>query len=298
MDIQSLRYFLSVSQLGSFTAAARQWETDPTTLSRAITALEQYLNARLLHRSTRSVALTAEGEAFVETAQSMLGQLDAAVERAGSANAQPSGLLRLTASQAFTHARLVPLLPLFQKTYPEIQIDLIVADSRIDLTSERIDLAIRLAPEVTGDFIATKLLTARYRVVASPAYIEAAPPLRHPKDLARHDCVVVDLPGFKTGWKLRHNSDETCCVDVKSSLSVSSPIAQYELTKLGMGPALLPSWLVCDDLKAGTLVNLFPDFHINPVDEDIHAWLIYPSKRFLPRRVRVAIDFLRQHIRD
>ena len=298
MDFQALRYFISVTQLGSFTAAANQWETDPTTLSRAVTALEQYLNARLLNRSTRAVTLTAEGNDFLSTATSILAQLDGAIEHASATNTEPSGLLRITTSQAFGQVRLVPLLPKFHALYPKVEVDLVISDSTLDMTAERIDLGVRMAASVNGDFIATKLITAKYHVVASPTYLASAPSLNSPKDLTQHSCVVVDLAPFRTAWNFKSANGERSNVPIKSWAKVSSPVAQFECARLGLGPALLPNWLIANDLKAGRLIDLLPNYTASPGTEAISAWLIYPSKRFLPRRVRVAIDFLKEHITE
>ncbi|MEM6985725.1 MAG: substrate binding domain-containing protein, partial [Pseudomonadota bacterium] len=162
------------------------------------------------------------------------------------------------------------------------------------------DLAVRLGQRPQGDLVATRLCPTHYRVVASPAYLDAAAPLEVPADLATHGCTVFALPGFRSAWRFRarvgEGHAEVESVDISAETVVTSALSLRSIVLGGGGPALLADWLVGDDIAEGRLVDVFPDCDATASDFDSAAWLIYPSRHYLPNKVRVTIDFLKSRL--
>lgn len=294
MDTRVLSMFLEAARAGGFAAAARRLDRDPSAISRAVAQLEADLGVRLFQRTTRKVSLTEAGARFAAKIEPVLTELEEATEAARSERSQPKGKLCVSASVAFGQVCLLPQIPAFLERYPEIELELRLADENVDLVAERIDLAIRLAPSVEADVIAAKLAPTRYRVCASPGYLDAHGAPHSPSDIADRPAVCFDLPGFRSLWQIRRSDGETDDVPVTPRLTITSALAVREACLLGLGPALLADWLVRDDLAAGRLVDLFPERDATATTFDTAAWILYPSRRFLPRKTRLMIDFLRE----
>lgn len=296
MEIETLRLFTEVAQRLSFAAVAEARDATPSTVSRAIAQLEDRLGARLLQRSTRRMALTEAGARFLARAQAIVEAYDEAREEVGAEAATPRGRLRLTASTAFGERMIAPLIPELRAQHPKIALELIFTDAALDLVAENIDLAIRLGPAVQGDLITAKLRDTRYRVVASPSYLAGAPPIRRPEDLAAHRCALFTLPTFRNTWRFRAPDGAETEVAVDGDVAISSALSLRTAVLQGAGPALLADWLIAEDLASGRLVDLFPDHAVAATEFETAAWLVYPSRAHLPRKVRAAIDFLRSRI--
>ncbi len=293
MDTKSLEIVLDVAREGSFAAAARRHAIDPSAVSRTVAAVEAALGARLFQRTTRRLSLTEAGARYIQRIGPLMEELDRAGEEARSFGATPTGSLRLTTSVAFGLECVVPLLGAFRDAYPALSLDLLLTDANVDLVAERVDLAIRLAPALTADLIGARLMTTRYRVCASPDYLAGQQPIRDPADLADHPCLVFTLPGFRSRWLFRDRSGAVAENPVRGDIAISNATALKAACLAGLGPALLANWLVDRQIAAGRLVDLFPDHDVTATTFDTAAWLLYPSRAFLPNKVRVAIDFLR-----
>ena len=294
MDTQSLKLFVEVAKLGSFAAVARRLNLDPSSVSRTIAALEEQLGLRLFQRTTRQLTLTEAGEIYLRRIAPLLNEFDYALDEANKVSRGPSGTLRMTASVSFGQMVILPHIPEFQKLYPEIKLELLLTDAVMDLVAEGIDLACRLAPEFNSEFIGTRLFDTHYRVCASPEYLKHMPPLTHPEDLEQHHSLVFTLPEYRSRWKFKDDKDKLTIVNIKSNIAISSALALREAALRGMGPALLAHWLVNDDIAQGKLIRLLPEYQVTAEDFDTAAWLIYPSRHFLPNKTRVMIDFLKQ----
>ena len=171
---------------GALRAAARVLSVDPSSVSRTVAAVEADLGLRLFQRSTRSLSVTEEGEAYLTRLVPLLEELDHAQDEARAVSRHPAGTVRLTTSVAFAHTCVVPHLADFMSRYPDISLEILPSDANLDLAANSIDLAIRLAPEPAGDLISTKLIDTRYRVVASPEYLAGSAPLSVPTELQNH----------------------------------------------------------------------------------------------------------------
>lgn len=293
METESLRLFAEVARRGSFATVARDHNLDPSTVSRLMAALETELGARLFQRSTRRVVLTEAGELFLAKVEPLVAELDGALDEARKASAEPAGTLRLTASVTFGQLCIVPLIPEFRRRHPGVKLDCVFTDDNLDLVANRIDLAIRLAPIVEGDLVATRLVDTPYRVVASPSYLASAPPLRSPADLAGHSCLLPPYQVFRPNWLFKDRQGRVTEVAVRGDVTLSTFTALRDLTVLGLGPCLLPYWLVSGLLRDGALVDLFSDYAVTATTFDTAAWIVYPSRAYLPNKVRVMVDFLK-----
>ena len=171
MDMAAIPLFLEVARTRSFAAVARTRNADPSSVSRAVAALENELGVRLFQRSTRTMALTEAGERFRDRVAPLMAEFDRARDEATSSMIDPVGTLRLTASVSFGQTLIVPLIPKYRAAFPRLNLELSLTDANLDLVEDRIDLAIRLAPSYGPGLIGAKLIDTRYRVVASAEYL-------------------------------------------------------------------------------------------------------------------------------
>jgi DNA-binding transcriptional LysR family regulator len=295
METSHLRVFVDVAQQRSFAAVARDSNVDPSSVSRVIATLEAQLGVRLFQRTTRKLALTEAGESFLARVGPLVDELDHAQDEARSLRSEPSGTLRLTASVAFGQICLVPVLPAFRRALPRLRLELLLTDTNLDLVADRIDLAIRLAPSYQGDVIGTKLFPTRYRVVASPDYLARDGAPETPRDLSARSCLLFPLRNFRERWLFRRG-DVTEQIPVRGNLLLSTALALRSAALDGLGPVLLANWHVDTDLAAGRLIDLFPEHEVTATTFDTAAWMLYPSRSYLPHKVTATIEFLRKHL--
>lgn len=295
VSLGALRCFVDVATEGSFAAVARRRLVDPSIVSRTIAGLERELGFRLFDRTTRRLNLTEAGAIYLQRAGTLVAELDAARAAASDVLTEPSGLVRITASTAFGAHWLTPRLHRFMQLYPEISVEAVLTDAVVDIAAERIDLALRLAVRPSGDLVATRLMTTRYRVVASADWLARSGNLAAPEDLAAMSCLLLTLPGYRSQWSFRRGG-EVRRVLVHGRLAISSPPAIRRAASDGMGPALLADWMVSEDLASGALVDMLPEWEATAADFDTAAWILYPSSAYVPRKVRVLVDWLKQSV--
>lgn len=296
MDTEHLRALVEVVRRGSFAAAARTLDWAPSQVTRAVAALEAQLGTRLMNRTTRRMTLTEAGAAYVEKVSAALATLDHAAEEMQSNTGEVRGTVRLTASVAYGHAVVVPLLAELHTRHPQLQLDLMFSDGVVDLGAERVDLALRLGPSVDPALIGLRLAPVRYRCCASPAYLKKSGRPRRPADLANADCLRFSLPGFRALWRFRAADGSVDDVRVGGWIVATNALALHRAALDGLGVTLLAEWLVQDDLASGRLVDLFPRHEATATDFDSHVWLVYASRAHQPRRVRAVIDFFKARI--
>ena len=297
MDIGALSVFVEVMRRGSFAAVAKDRNVDPSSISRLIASLEDELGIRLFQRSTRQLVPTEGGRIYFERIEPLIEELERARAAAQDAGAGLSGTLRVSTTVAFGQICIVPLLAEFRRGYPGLSLDLLLTDTNLDLISERIDIAIRLGPRLDLGYVGTKLFSTRYRVCASPAYVAREGAVPAPAQLAERNCVVFDLPGFRERWLFRSKSGDITEVPIKSDLRLSSALAVRQCALDGLGPTLIGHWNIDADLADGRLIDLFPDHSVTATDFETAAWIIYPSRSYLPAKARAFIDFVRERLR-
>lgn len=300
MDVEHLEIFTEVAHQGGFAAVARSRDRDASSVSRAISVLEDELGLRLFQRTTRRVSLTEAGQLFLERVEPILSGLAEARAEALAVSSEPQGRLRMTCSVSFGLQCIVPLLARFKEQFPKISLDLAMTDANLDLVGERIDLAVRLGPRPAGDFIAAQLMDTCYRVCASPQYLARHPPIKKPGDLGGHRCLILPVPGFRSRWLFAKTNGASGAgpleISIGGDIVISNAMAMRDAAAAGLGPALLAHWLVRKELADGRLTDLFPGHRVTPTITNPGVWLVYPSRTFLAQKVRVAIEFFRANI--
>ena len=294
MDLSILRIFVSVMRRGSFAAAARDHDVDPSSISRAVAALEHELGVRLFQRSTRRLVPTEAGTVYFSRIEPVIEELERAQNAAADFSDTPKGLLRVTAPVTCGQISLVPLLPEFAALYPELSIDLLLTDGTLDLLAERIDVALRLGPLSDSAYVAHRLYTMTFVVCASPDYEKQHGALHLPHDVQSHNCLLFPLPGYNTQWRFKNAKGTVTDVRVHGRYTISNALALKQCALAGMGVTLLPRWVVAGELRDGSLIDLFPNHNVTATTFESAAWLLYPSRRHLPLKVRVFVDYLKQ----
>ncbi|TGD98286.1 LysR family transcriptional regulator [Methylobacterium nonmethylotrophicum] len=285
METRDLAVLAAAAGAGSLSAAARRLGLTPMAASRRLAALERECGARLLHRTTRSVSLTAEGEALLPYAQAMLEAEEAARAALAPGQLCATGLLRATAPAAFGRKVVVPLMPGLLAANPGLRVDLQLSDTVVDIVGEGFDVAVRIAPLRDSGLIARRLAPNPRLLCASPAYLAERGAPAALADLAGHDC--VRLTGV-THWPFRAGTASRN-VRIDGRFSSSSIEGVHEACRRGLGLALLSYWDVKDELAAGRLASVALG---DAEPQDLSIWALYPTARYAPPKLRVFLSAL------
>lgn len=286
-----MEIFATAIERGSFSAAARVLGLSPSAVSRAISGIEARFGVRLIVRTTRALAMTAEGEAYYHAARRILSDLTE-VEQAIGEQAAPRGRLRVSTTLSYGRRYIVPLLGEFVDRYPGIIVDISLTDTVIDLIEERADVAIRIGPLPDSPLIARRLGESDRAVVASPAYLAAHGTPVIPADLHGHGCIGFNFRRRQPWWPFAQGG-ESFDLPVTPVIEANNGDTVVQLAMDGVGIARVGRFNVADEIADGRLVELLADY--NPGDvEPFHALFLGGST--LPARVRVFIDFLAERI--
>lgn len=284
--------FVDVARAGSFAVVARERGVDPSSVSRAIAALEARIRTRLFQRTTRALALTEAGELYLARAPAIIAAATQLLDESASVRSDPVGMVRLSASVAFGQACLVPLLPAFAAQFPRLTLDLALTDTKVDLIADRVDLAIRLGSDGSTEGLSKRLFATRYRVVASPGYVAAHGHPGTPEALRSRDCLLYALPDFRSRWLFRSAAGDDKEVRIGGRFVMSNALALHRAALDGCGPALLANWLIDADIRSGTLIDLFPSYHVAANNFETAAWLLWPGGDYLPGKTRAVMGFI------
>lgn len=290
-NFSEMSVFVRVAQEGSFSAAARRLDLTPSAVSKQIGRLEERLGARLFNRTTRQISLTDVGQAFFARADRILGDLAEAERAVTDMAGNPRGLLRVSAPVAFGRMHLAPRLPHFLAANDEVQIDLTLNDRFADLVEEGFDLALRIGELADSSLIARKLAPNRRIVVAASRYLDAHGRPERPPDLLDHNCLSYTYRAQRHDWEF-HGPQGREQVRVSGNLEANDAGALREAVLAGLGVALLPLWLVGEDIRDGRLEVVLPDYPAP--DSAIYA--VYAPGRFLSPKVRRFVDFLVEEV--
>jgi DNA-binding transcriptional LysR family regulator len=280
--------FVRAVECNGFTPAAHNLGVTPSAVSKLVTRLERKLGVRLLQRSTRHLALTAEGEIYFERVQRIVGEIadaEADVMRFGE---QPRGRVRVSLGTAFATYALVPALPDFTARFPEITLDLVITEYPIDLIDAGIDVAIRIGPLGDANLVARRVGDLERVISAAPSYLEEHGVPRKPDDLARHNCLTLPGVAGQTEWPFR-SPGGVRSVAVKGNITVNNAETLYELALLGLGVIRLSDLIVGPAIRSGRLVPILLDVH-QPEPLPVHA--VYPPSRRRPPKVDALVQFL------
>lgn len=296
-DVQlgSIELFCLAAELGSFTAAAQEAGITPAAVSRAISRLEERLGARLFTRTTRSIRLTDSGNGYYRQCRQALTQLVEAEREVSGQQQQPTGTLRISLPTTYGHHRILPLLPEFRGHYPQVKVDIHIANRNIDFVSEGYDLAIRVRAQPDSTLIARHLEDAALVVVATPAYLTKAGVPQSLDQLAGHDCIQFELPssGRRIPWLFNEAGTERELLAEGSYCVSDDVLGGVTLAKHGAGLFQTYRFIVEKELAGGSLVEVLQPFG----GRSRPYTLLYPQNRHLPLRVRAFIDFLMEQRR-
>lgn len=282
MDLADIAVFVEAVQTGSLAGAARRLQASPMIASRRLAALEKELGIRLLHRSTRALALTAEGEAFLPYAQAMLEDEAAARAAVRPSAAGLSGVLRISASLVFGRKHVTPAAVDFMRAHPDLRVELNLSDSMFDIVAEGYDLAIRIAQLRDSSLIARRIADNPRSLYAAPAYVAEHGLPRRLADLADHECLT--LPGMEH-WPFRAGG-RAVRRRVGGRFTANSLDALHQACLDGLGICVLSHWATEEEVTAGLLVPV----PLEDADPDpLGIWAIYPTARLVPPKVRLFV---------
>jgi DNA-binding transcriptional LysR family regulator len=284
---QEMRAFVTVVDTGSFVRAADALSSSKTAVSRLVGEMESRLGTRLLHRTTRRLSMTPEGEVFYERCRQLLDSVAEAEAELTAHSGEAIGQLRVNVPVTFGLLHLAPLWPAFMELHPKVVLDVTLSDRLVDLVDEGYDLAVRIARLQASTLVSRQLTSTRLILCASPEYLRRRGVPDHPTDIARHAVISYTLLAMGEQWefegpkgpvsvevapRMRTNSGDTCC----------AAAVQHQ------GIVLQPSFLVGAHLASGALVELLPQYR----SIELGVYAVYPTRKHLTPKVRALIDFL------
>jgi DNA-binding transcriptional LysR family regulator len=283
--------FASVVETGSFTAAAEQLGLSKSFVSKQVSQLESELGTRLLYRTTRKLSVSDEGTRFYNHCKLIVAEADNARAEIIESQSVPRGKIRITVPQSLIITDVGRVLLRFQHEYPDIELDIIVSGKFLDLIDKNIDLAIRVGQLEDSMLVSRRLVDCFFQVVASPQYINKWGKPNHPEDLTQHNCLVYGVSRIVHNWPFLMPNGETIMVKAQGNLTCNDGnlIVNAALEDLGIGFG--PSFLFNKHLDVGTLQLLLPEYQ-----QPTAISALYPYNRNLPRRIKVLIDFLAEHL--
>jgi DNA-binding transcriptional LysR family regulator len=287
--LPDMAVFARVAEAGNFSVAARQLGSTPSTVSRQIKRLEEALATRLLERSTRKVRVTESGAQVARYCREMVSAASGAVDAAGQLAGRPQGKVSVSAPTQFARTVIHPLVPDFLRAYPEVDLQLLYSDHDVDPLDDDLDLVIRLTERPPPGLAGRRLGSVRWVLCASQAYLDKRGTPQEPRELAQHDCLYLGEMADDNRWRLRRGT-HTQTVEVRGRYIANHAGARIEAAQQGFGIANVP------EFACGDLVQVLADWAIEGQAYVGSVWLLYPSNRFLPLKVRALIDYLVQHL--
>ncbi len=288
---EEMQAFVKTVETASLSEAARELNVSPSAISKQIKNLENRLGARLIQRTTRTLALTEPGKSFYEQSVAIITQVDRAETGVHELQDEPQGTLRISASADFSRLHLSSAIANFAKQYPGLRLEWNFTDRTIDLITENYDVAIRIGALPDSTMIAHKLSPCRHVVCASPQYLKDNGSPAVPDELREHECIGYEYRmDTRLGWHFEVDKrPQTVHVNGRLRTNTGWMIRELMLAHLGIG--LVPTFMVADDLRAGKLVALLDNY----LRADTAIYVVYMSRAHLSAKVRVFIDFLVDH---
>ncbi len=285
--LSELEAFAAVAETGGFSAAARTLGRTTSAVSKQIQSLEARLGVRLLHRTTRRVSLTEIGVAFRERVQGVLSDLGDAEAAAAELQAEPRGLLRVSMPTDFGRMQLAATLAAFATRHPGIRLEVDFSDRFVDVVEEGFDVVIRIANLADSTLVARRMGPCRRVLCAAPAYLESSGRPADPAELRGHTVIGYAYEQARP-WRFRGTAAQETTVNVDPRHCANNGEMIRNMLVSGLGIALLPTFLVGDDLRAGRLETLFVD----RLEADTVIWAVTPHRKLLATKVRLLLDDL------
>ena len=284
--------FAKIIDCAGISAAARALDLDKAVVSRQLRDLERYMGVRLLNRSTQHSSLTDVGRAVYERSSRIVHELDGAKTDAENSLAAPSGVLTVTTSVAFGRMHVVPLLREFTLLHPQISVELCLLDRQVDLVEEGFDVLLRLCDEPPLNLAAQRLCDVSYVLVASAEALTKGVSINHPQDLAHYNCLFYGFKSRQSVWRLSRGLDKFE-IAVSTSVSVNSSEAVRDLSRAGLGVALLPRFAVASDLRSGALHIVLPDYQVVGALGN-SLFMLHMPGRYTAPKTRAFMEFLKR----
>ncbi len=291
--LTDLRVFILVARRAGFAAVAQELGVSPAYVSKRIALLEQNLNVVLLHRTTRRVTITEEGERIYEWAQRILHDVDQMMDELSDVRQVPQGMLRIISSFGFGRQVVAPALSALARQYPQLELRFDVEDRLVDLANEGVDLDIRIGDDIAPNLIARRLGT-NYRILcASPAFLAQHGTPKQLADLATCSCLVIKERDHPFGiWQLQNKEGEHV-IKVTGPLSSNHGEIVHQWCLDGQGIALRSWWDACDNIASGHLVHVLPEYY-----QPANIWAVYVSRLATSAKVRITVEFLRHYFAE
>ncbi|WP_144153687.1 LysR family transcriptional regulator [Paraburkholderia sp. BCC1885] len=291
LDLLDVALFVRAALLANVSAAGREFGLSAAVASARLAQLERLLGARLLHRTTRRISLTQDGEIFMARAQTLLDAAAAARASVGRAQTEPQGRLRMSMPSSFGRQHVSPAMPEFLRRYPGVNVDLRLSDHIVDLLDAGMDLALRIGALKDSTLVAKRLAVNRRVICCAPSYLAERGVPHHPADLAQHECVIL---ADQTTWAFETPSGRLD-VRVGGRLATDNGEVIRDALLAGFGIALKSTWDVAPYLRSGQLVTILDSY---PLAETVAIWAVYPSRAFVPPKTLAMIEFLAGHFGD
>ncbi|MHA7601671.1 LysR family transcriptional regulator [Alicycliphilus sp. T452] len=287
-DLEAWAIFAKVAETGSFARTAAEFSLSQATVSKAVSRLEARMKTTLFHRTSRRMSLTTNGHAALERASRILEEGLAVEAEVAEQSTSLRGVIRLSAPMSFGLARLAPALPGFLQAHPDVELDVHFNDKQVDLVGDRFDLTLRIANLVDSSLLARQLCKVRIVLVGSPAYFERHGRPRHPSDLAHHKALQYSYQNSGTHWRFKHAQHGEFTQSMAVQMQANNADALTPALLAGLGVALQPTFLVWQELQAGTLEAVMEDWQVEPIA--LH--ILTPPGRARPARVQALIEHL------
>jgi LysR family transcriptional regulator AphB len=288
VDLNDIALFVSVASAGSFAEAARRLGLPPNTASRRVQELERELGVRLMQRSTRRLTLTDAGQRLFSQCAEQIEALTTVTQEIAESNESPSGRVRVALPADFFYMVPADVMSEFLAVNPRVRLEFVLSDARADLLGENIDVAFRIGKAIEPNLIARQIGWTSARLVAGPSYLDVHGEPDVPADLSDHECIAAPTnPTGYTIWRL-DGPEEQVEVAVRGRFHANSIQAQLGAARSGLGIALLPSAMVAEDVEAGRLMTVLPEYGWHRVG----VYLVYLNRRQLPRAVSAFIEFM------
>jgi DNA-binding transcriptional LysR family regulator len=288
MDLlASMKVFVAVVDGGSFAAAANRLDTSRAMASKQVQNLEEHLGTRLLNRTTRKLSLTETGRGFHERCVQIIADVEEAEQAAGQMTSVPRGVLKVTMPLSYGQHVLGSMIGEYVQSYPLVRLDIALSDRKVDIVEEGFDLAIRIGALAQSDLIARKIGGIRSLVCAAPAYLAKFGRPASPGELSQHACLGYTLTGTGAEWRLEGPEGEVV-VPISGPVRADNGDFLRLAAVSGAGVVMQPQFIVADDLAAGRLVRILPEWQSGELG--VHA--VYPSRKHLSAKVRTFVDFM------
>ena len=279
--------FVAVAETGSFTRAAQRLATSVANVSRRIALLEERLGVKLLLRTTRKVSLTEAGQVYYQQCRALLEGLEQAELTVTQMQQTPKGKLKVTAPVTYGEQKIAPLLHDFLLQHPQLELEFVLTNQKLDLIEQGVDVAVRLGQLGDSSFIARRLSNRNLYVCATPHYLAQYGTPHTLSELTQHSCLV----GIHDHWRFKENQ-QSRAIRVRGRVHCASGVVLLDAALKDMGLVQLPDYYVEAHLASGRLVEVLPAYR----DEREGVWALYPQNRHLSPKVRLLVDYLAQHL--